>query len=168
MKRHTAPSQFTMSSSVASSETPSMTQKVVHDTGYTAIQVRCDCAAASTHGAHFRGKAQVLATVFAGLTFGFALHKGDVYRVGVIRDQMRFTNFTMLKVRPSSHVPQPVYASHAKFYLLHVPYVASQMFLTAASFSTLSVTAMYGMKATHAKIKLIGDFVVCSASTSAD
>jgi hypothetical protein len=41
---------------------------------------------------------QFAATVACGCVFGFALHKSGVYKAGLIRDQFRFHDNTMLKV----------------------------------------------------------------------
>ena len=39
-----------------------------------------------------------------------------------------------------------------------------QVFLTASSVSIVTITGMFSMKATHAKVKLISDYVVCGLS----
>ncbi len=99
--------------------TPAKPVLIMKDTGYTIIQVRAELFARS-NAAVFRGRAaavslcaftdallvlQLLLTIACGVTFGFALHKADVYRVSTIRDQFRFHTWTMLKVWKTPNVP---------------------------------------------------------------
>jgi len=42
--------------------------------------------------------AKILTALVCGALFGFVVHKGDVFRASVIRDQFNFTDWTLLKV----------------------------------------------------------------------
>lgn len=155
-----------VSDEIKKAMTPSMARPV-KDSGYTPFQVRKIGSGKQKITWLLPGQSvnfpcflpfapQAIATVACGCVFGFALHKAGVYKAGVIRDQFRFHDNTMLKVL-SAVVP-------SMFSMSGSLSCCAQVFLSATATSIVGVTIMYGLKATKEQMQAIGNCVVRGSS----
>ena len=81
---------------------------------------------------------QVFVAVACGIVFGFALQKAGVYKVSIIREQFVFSSCVMLKVRDlrCSSISVVIFYQWGKC-------MGAQMFLSAATVSTVVITAFH-------------------------